>query len=199
MNRAILYIHGKGGNAQEVESYRPLCPGCEILGAEYDGSYPWLAQDGIRQAYDALRQTCDTITLLGNSVGCYFAMLALQTCAVDRALFLAPILDMELLIHDMMGWAGVTEESLQRQGVIPVAFGEPLSWEYLQYVRGHPIDWRTPTHILYPARDHLTPREAAESFAASHTGSLTILENAEHYLHTPEEAAFIQKWIHKYL
>ena len=39
-----------------------------------------------------------------------------------------PILDMEKLIRDMMGWAGATQEQIQQVGEIPTTFGETLSW-----------------------------------------------------------------------
>ena len=35
----------------------------------------------------------------------------------------------------------VTEDELKKQGVIHTGFGEDLSWEYLCYVRSHPIKW----------------------------------------------------------
>ena len=31
-NTAVLYIHGKGGNAAEAEHYRSLLPDAEVIG-----------------------------------------------------------------------------------------------------------------------------------------------------------------------
>lgn len=31
MTQQILYIHGKGGNAEEAAHYRPLFPGCRVI------------------------------------------------------------------------------------------------------------------------------------------------------------------------
>jgi len=62
------------------------------------------------------------------------------------ALFVSPIVDMEKLIVDMTIWADVTEDVLREKGEIWADFGETLSWEYLCWVREHPIkDWRCPT------------------------------------------------------
>ncbi len=36
MKEAILYIHGKGGSAAESDHYRPLFPGCEVFGLDYE-------------------------------------------------------------------------------------------------------------------------------------------------------------------
>ena len=63
--------------------------------------------------------------------------------------FISPIVDMEKLIGDMMLLANVTDAELASKGVIRTDFGEELSWEYLCYVRDHPIQWSAPTNILY--------------------------------------------------
>ena len=40
---AVLYIHGKGGSAAESGHYRPLFPGCEVMGLDYRTITPWEA------------------------------------------------------------------------------------------------------------------------------------------------------------
>ena len=107
MKRAILYVHGKDGSAGEADRFRAVCPGFGVLGVDYRGELPWEAVPQIAAAYDEARRQYDHIILLANSIGAYFAMLALQDRAPDRALFVSPVLDMERLILDMMGWAGV--------------------------------------------------------------------------------------------
>ena len=77
---------------------------------------------------------------------------------------------MEQLILDMMGWAGVPEETLHEQGEIPTNFGETLSWRYLCYVREHPIQWDVPTAVLYAGKDNLTARRTVDAFVRSHRG-----------------------------
>ena len=54
-------------------------------------------------------------------------MQALADWPVERAWFISPVINMERLITDMMGWAGVTEEELREKGEIPTAFGQTLS------------------------------------------------------------------------
>ena len=58
---------------------------------------------------------------------------------IDKAFFISPIVDMEKLILDMMGLADITEEKLSEKQLITTGFGETLSWEYLCYVRNHPV------------------------------------------------------------
>ena len=67
-------------------------------------------------------------------------MQALSDKKIDRAFFISPIVDMEKVILDMMAWEGITENDLQEKKEIHTAFGEVLSYEYLDYVKKHPID-----------------------------------------------------------
>ena len=199
MKRVMLYIHGKGGNAGEADRFRTICPGFDVLGVDYRGELPWEAAPQIAAAYDEVRRQYDHIILLANSIGAYFAMLALGDRALDRALFVSPVLDMERLILDMMGRAGVSEQTLRERGEIPTDFGETLSWEYLSYVREHPIAWQAPTEILYAGGDHLVSRQSVERFAAEHGAGLTVLEGGEHWFHTEEQLAFLDNWVKKLL
>lgn len=195
MNRAVLYIHGKGGSHLEAQQYAECCPGFEITGAAYEEYLPWLVEGKIKSAYDTLHGMYEQVYLIANSIGAYFAMLALQREKIEKALFISPVLDMERLILDMMKWAGVTEEELHDRGEIPTDFGETLSWEYLCFVRRKPIHWNTPTKILYGAKDHLIARRTVDDFTARHSATLTVMENGEHWFHTEEQTDFLNRWM----
>lgn len=199
MEKAILYIHGKGGSAAEAEQYRTVCAGFDVIGVDYDGYFPWTVQNQIRAAYDEARERYAHISVLANSIGAYFAMHALRGCEIDKALFISPVTDMEQLILDMMGWAGVTEQELREKGEIPTAFGETLLWEYLSYVRGNPIDWQVGTEILYAQGDGLISREMVDAFVRTHNASLTVMENGEHWFHTREQMEFLYGWLRRVL
>lgn len=195
MNKAILYIHGKGGSAAEAEHYKTYFPDFDVIGVDYNGYLPWKVREQVRAQYDEIFAKCGHISVIANSIGAYFTMLALQDRQVKKALFISPILDMERLILDMMGWAGVTEQELSERGEIPTDFGETLSWEYLCFARENPIRWDIPTEILYAGRDNLTSRQTAEKFAKAHNASLSVMENGEHWFHTEEQLAFLYDWI----
>ena len=53
-----------------------------------------------------------------------------------------------------MAWSNITEDELESKKEITTSFGEPLSWQYLLYARNHPINWNTPTGILYGEKDN---------------------------------------------
>lgn len=194
-NTLILYIHGKGGMAEEAGHYKSLFPHCDVVGLDYKAKTPWEAKAEFPPVFQALTAGYDHIILIANSIGAYFSMFALPQERIEKAYFISPIADMEKLICNMMIWANVPEDELREKGTIETAFGEALSWDYLCYVRSHPIHWTVPTEILYGGQDNLTDLETITAFANSHGASLTIMENGEHWFHMPEQMAFLDEWI----
>ena len=197
MKNAVLYVHGKGGSTAECEHYRSLFPDCEVFGLDYRTFTPWETGAEIRAAVEKLKTKYDNIILIANSIGAFFCMSAGIDGILRKAYFISPIVDMEKLICDMMQWANVTEAELASKGVIRTDFGEDLSWEYLCYVRDHPIQWRVLTNILYGTKDSLTSFETAHAFAEKHNAALTVMENGEHWFHTDEQMQFLDDWIRK--
>ncbi len=176
---AILYIHGKGGSATESEHYKPLFPDNEVIGLDYQTFTPWETGKEIRIAVEELKGKYENVILIANSIGAFFSMIATphfdhrsKNAGIDdmiqKAYFISPIVDMDKLITDMMKWANVSEQELESKGVIHTDFGEDLSWDYLSYVRNHPITWSVPTQILYGSNDHLTSLETITDFASIH-------------------------------
>ena len=41
MDKAILYIHGKGGNPKEAEYYKALFEEYDVIGFDYSSQLPW--------------------------------------------------------------------------------------------------------------------------------------------------------------
>ena len=195
MKKTIIYVHGKGGTAEEAEHYKPLFPDCTVIGFDYHAQTPWEAQAEFPPFFAAQRSCCDQLTLIANSIGAFFSLSALGEALVDRAYFISPVVDMERLICSMMQWANVTEQELAEKLEIPTQFGETLSWKYLCYVREHPIAWRVPTCILYGERDHLTAPDTISAFSKRIGASLTIMPGGEHWFHTEEQMRFLDEWI----
>ena len=195
IHKAVLYIHGKGGSAAESEHYKALFPECEVIGLDYQTFTPWETGAEIRAAVEALKAEDKRVILIANSIGAYFSMNAGIDAMIESAWFVSPIVDMERLIADMMRWANVTEAELEARGTIHTAFGEDLSWNYLCYVRSHPIAWTAPTRILYGSRDNLTSLETVRGFAKKHHAALAVMEGGEHWFHTEEQMRFLDEWI----
>ncbi|MBE6724638.1 MAG: alpha/beta hydrolase [Ruminococcaceae bacterium] len=191
---AVLYIHGKGGSADESRHYIPLFPDCFVTGLDYRSELPWEAGTEIRAAVLDLSERYENLTLIANSIGAFFSLYADLDGLIREAYFISPIVDMERLIAGMMARAGVSEEELCEKGTIRTPEGD-LSWEYLSFVRSRPVHWHVPTRILYGGLDVLTSRESAEEFAERHGASLTVMERGEHWFHTEEQMRFLDAWI----
>ena len=197
MNNIVVYVHGKGGSAEEAEHYKALFPDSEVIGFDYRAQAPWEAREEFPSFFAGLRQRRGSLTLIANSIGAFFSLSALDETLVDSAFLISPVVDMEKLIGNMMRWANVTERELAEKQEIPTAFGETLSWRYLCDVREHPVSWRVPTRILYGERDDLTSWETISAFAERVGAALTVMPGGEHWFHTEEQMRFLDRWIMK--
>ena len=207
-DKIYLYVHGKSGCKEEAASFAELAcaKGWQVLSMDLPehgerkgdtSSFdPWHAVPELNAVYDYLQDGWKKTALFANSIGAWFSMLSFAGKPLEKALFVSPVLDMECLIRRMMQWASVSEEDLEKAGIIQTSFGETLSWEYYFYARNHPVcRWEIPTDILYADQDHLTERSAADSFAERYHCRLTVMENGEHWFHTPEQLAMLREWM----
>lgn len=206
----FLYIHGKMGCKEEAAHFAEIvcAKGYQVLSIDLPGHgeragemerfVPGEVVPELQAVYGFVRQRWKKISLYANSIGAYFSLLALREVRLEKSLFVSPILDMEKLICDMMGWAGVTQEQLQQAEEIPTAFGETLSWKYMTYAAEHRITkWDSPTAILYAGQDHLTARRTVDDFAQRFGCAVTVMENGEHWFHTAEQLAVLDAWVQK--
>lgn len=198
MGKAIIYIHGKSGNTEESTHYRPLFHDCDIIGFDYKSETPWEAKDEFTAFINKVCRNYDTVFIIANSIGAFFVMNADMDKEIKKAFFISPIVNMEQLITDMMTNAQITERELLEKTEIKTPYGDTISWEYLNYVRNHPVKWNIPTHILYGEKDTLTSFDTMTSFAKDIEATLDIMKNGEHWFHTKEQMEFLDKWIMKY-
>ena len=195
MKNVIIYIHGKGGCAEEAGFYRRLFPSCAVIGFDYKSETPWEAVKEFRRFFKASAKKYEAVSLIANSIGAYYAMAALEGQPIEKAYFISPVVDMEALITGMLAAEGVTEAELQARQEIPTAYGEVLSWAYLSWVREHPLSWHVPTRIAYGSRDHLQTLETVRAFAEKTGAELTVMEGAEHWFHTEEQLQLLADWL----
>ena len=199
MKKLIIYVHGKGGNAGEAEHYKPLFSDSDVIGFDYHAQTPWEAKEEFPHFFDSVSGEYESVSVIANSIGAFFMMSALSGKRIDKAFFISPIVDMEKLIRDMMTWADVTPDELCDRKEIRTDFGETLSWEYLSYVREHPIEWDIPTHILYGEKDNLSSVETVSGFADRIGATLTVMKDGEHWFHTEEQMSFVDRWISRFI
>ena len=195
MKQLVIYVHGKGGTADEVKHYKPLFAESDVIGFDYKSQNPWEAKSEFSQFFDWHSKGYDSVILIANSIGAFLSMHALAEKKISQAMFISPIVNMEKLICDMMMWSNVTEDELQGKKEIPTAFGETLSWEYLCYVRKHPIKWSIPTCILYGGKDNLTSIDTISEFTNQIGATLTVMGDGEHWFHTDAQMKVLDNWI----
>ncbi len=136
------------------------------------------------------------ISLMANSMGAYFSLLAFTEEPLKQSLFLSPVVDMERIISNMMKWFDVSEERLRREKEIATPIGHTLYWDYYLYVKGHPITkWESPTRILYGNRDDLCERDYIMAFAEKFHSKVDISSQSEHYFHTEEDMKIYRQWV----
>ncbi len=119
MEEIVVYVHGKGGSAQEAEHYKALFPNCEVIGFDYHAQSPWEATEEFSGFFTAVRKRCGKLTLVANSIGAFLSLSSLNEKLVDTAYFISPVVDMEQLICNMMQWADVSEAELAENWKFP--------------------------------------------------------------------------------
>lgn len=196
MKNAVIYIHGRGGSADEARYYKKFFnDDYEIIGFDYKAELPWQAKEEFQNYFDSLIPKYTEILLIANSIGAYFSLLSLSEKPIKKALFISPVVDMENVILHMMKRANISEDELRTKRVISTSFGEVLSWEYLCYVRKNLITWNIPTAILCGKKDDITPLQTMTSFAHNIHADLTVFDRGEHRFHTEEQMNFLDTWL----
>lgn len=205
-DRVWLFVHGKCGYKEEAEAFaESACPkGVQVLAIDLPehgerkavtGFDPWHVVPELKEIMTYLWQRWAHVSLRANSIGAWFSMLAFSDTPLEQTLFVSPVLDMRKLIQNMLLWASADEDRLEREGEISTDFGETLSWKYLQYATAHPITkWAAPTSILYAGQDNLTDRSTVDSFVSRFGCHLTVMENGEHWFHTPKQLDMLKRW-----
>lgn len=74
----VIYIHGKGGNAAEAEHYKPLFAKSDVVGFDYKSQTPWEAKEEFPRLFDLYSKDYDSVILIANSIGAFFAMCSLS-------------------------------------------------------------------------------------------------------------------------
>lgn len=139
------------------------------------------------------------ISLFGCSTGAYFSLLAFSEEPIEKAWFLSPVTDMERIIHNIMGYCGITEKEFESLEVVENPI-ETLYWDYYQYIKAHPIQkWHPPTHILRSETDPLSEKAYASAFAERFSCELEEQPGGAHWFHTEEQLEYFRNWLKKRL
>lgn len=69
MKSAIIYIHGKGGTAEESEHYKPFFKNADVIGFDYKAQTPWEAKEEFPLFFDSVNAQYETVSIIANSIG----------------------------------------------------------------------------------------------------------------------------------
>ena len=178
-DKVFLFVHGYGGNKEEAVAFAegviPL--GYQVIGVDLPlMEMPEIVIALLTDVVQFLKKNYCSINVRANSIGCWFSMLAFQHEPIGKALFVSPLLDMKTFI----------DCSDHRDEV------------YYEWVLSHPIEiWNPETFILRPQIDKVVVEKVYESFLSKHPCHVEIVENGEHWFHTPEQLETLKKWEYK--
>lgn len=206
-DRIYLFIHGQCGCKEEALTFAEVAcrHGWQVLSADLAEHgerknqaaklLPWMAVEELSGLMAFAKERWARVAMRANSLGAWLGMLSFQREKMDKALLVSPVVDMALVIEDMMQRANVTQEQLEKEKQIPTEDGQTLSWAYYRYAKEHPIEeWPILTHVLYGGGDDTTRRLAMDGFIRKTGARLTVMEDGEHWFHTPAQLRFLELW-----
>ena len=197
MNKAVIYIHGQGGNAKEADHYKALFKGCDVVGLDYAAQTPWEAKEEFPVLLEPICKEHRSVQMVANSIGAYFAMQALADWPIEQAWFISPCGEHGKAHHQYDGLGRCHgEETPGERGKSHRLWPDPFL-EYLCYAREHSVRWDIPTHILYGEKDTLTSYPTISAFAEQIHADLTVMKDGEHWFHTPEQMQFLDDWVRR--
>lgn len=209
-NRVFLAVHGDQSNKEDpvidVFAQETAKRGVQVLsfdlpehGERKQEATQCHVKVCVKELSDVIafaRTKFSQVSLFACSMGAYFSLLAYRDEALAQTLLLSPVVDMRRIIENLMLYAQVSPEQLERQKQIATPF-KTLYWDYYQYVVEHPVAWKKKTALLYGAKDFLCELDYVKGFADRAHADMTVYEEGEHFFHTEEQIAFYRDWLIK--
>lgn len=194
----IVYIHGLYGAASKTIFYSLYSNKYDVIVLDYSDVNPWEVKDNIGEEFTKITKKYQTIYLIANSIGAFYAYRYLYSFKIEKAFFISPLVNIKRTINKIMKQNKISSERLKQERIIVLDNGQPLSYEfYVSLNKEHA--WNVKTHILYGEKDKIVDQDSIFAFVTRHNSSLTIMKNGEHWFHTPGQLKFIKKWITEYL
>ena len=190
--KAYIYVHGLNGSSKDAENFAGIAEGkgWQVLSFTIPSFEPTGTLPIIRSVYEYACKRWKDISLYGVSIGAWYSMIFFHDKPITQTMLVSPVVSMKNLIARMMNSAGITPQELREKVTIA-----NLSWEYYMFAcENETTSWHCPTKILYPENDNITPRNEIEDFAEKFSCGLTVLPDAEHWIHMDRELKFLHRW-----
>ena len=202
--KVVLCVHGLCGCKEEAERFARLAEPhgfCVIAfdlpehGGRTDGAklVPWEVLPEIKKVYDYAAKG-RKVYLRTESIGTYFSLLALNGEKIEKCLFVSPLTDMVGMISGMLACAKADLDRLEKEKNI--VFGNQIiSWDYYVYAKNHKVGGLAKdTLIVYSSSDYIVGEQSVKKFADDINATVAMMNGGEHYFHTPEQLAFLEKY-----
>jgi hypothetical protein len=122
-------------------------------------------------------------------------MNALGNKPIKQAYFISPMVNLEKLICNMMiGWESPKMNFTKRKLCRRISARRFRGNTCATCVK-IPSSGASPRRFLYGSNDNLTSLETMREFAQKIGAPLTVMDGGEHWFHTAEQMAFLDKWI----
>lgn len=193
----VVYLHGVLGSAEEARAFSYIDK-YDVVGLDYEDGAPWVVGPIIKKKFDELAKPFKQVIVIANSMGAFYTYSYLDQSKIKQAFFISPLASMKSIIKWRMDKEGVSEKELKHKKYIKLDNGHEFDYYfYKKYVLENYVEkWNVSTEILYAENDEVIKREDVQKFVELHPNTkLTIKQNSQHYLHTPEELEFIKNWI----
>ena len=193
----VVYLHGVLGSAEEARTFSYINK-YDVVGLKYEDGAPWVVGPFIKKKFDELAKPFKQVIVIANSMGAFYTYSYLDQSKIKQAFFISPLASMKSIIKWRMDKEGVSEKELKHEKYIKLDNGHEFDYNfYKKYVLENYVEkWDVLTEILYAENDEVIKREDVQKFVELHPNTkLTIKQNSQHYLHTPEELEFIKNWI----
>lgn len=196
-DKAVIYIHGLHGSAEEISDYTFLNT-YDVIGLDYEDGNPWEVGPIIKEKFEKLIKPYREVVVIANSIGAFYAYEYLSEFNIKQAFFISPIADMCQIIVNLMMDNGISDKELKEKQFITLKDGTVLSYDFYEQVTyNHEDNWKVPTEVLYGYHDELVYIENIADFVANHDARLTIKNDSGHYFGDEEEKQYIKNWIIK--
>ena len=137
-----------------------------------------------------------SISLMANSIGAYFSLVAYKEEILKQCLFISPVVNMERIIKNIMKCSNISDQQLHKEKEITTTNEQKLYWDCYQYVKNNPIQkWNVPTSILYGKEDMVCEYEYIFYFSEKFHCKVDVSYTSKHYFHTEEDLRIYRNWL----
>ena len=71
MDKAIIYIHGKGGSSKDTSHYITIFKDCDVIGFDYMSNNPWEAKKKFPEVLDKIYHKYKSVEIIVSSLGAF--------------------------------------------------------------------------------------------------------------------------------